>query len=287
MTLRHLEIFRTVCAEKSITKAAEKLNMTQPAVSIAIKEMEVFYDTKLFDRVNRRIYLTEAGGKLLEYADTISGQFKESVKVLRDKSNFKHCTIGVNVSIAETILPDIVKKVNDKLSDIHMNIVIGNSHEIAEKLSDNKIDFALMDINDSRHTYKSELLFEDKMLAFCLKSVCGKGKITLRELAEHNLLLREEGSGSRECVKEAFAAKKIREKPFVESTSTMSLIELMKCGLGIAMLPKYMTNLVKNDDINVMEISDANLKRCYYMHYNERKNMTMAAMSVMEIIRKL
>lgn len=286
MTLRHLDIFRTVCGENSITRAAEKLNMTQPAVSIAIKELEVFYDTKLFDRVNRRIYLTEAGERLLEYADTISNQFKESVEVLRDKSNFKSCTVGVNVSIAETILPGIVKKVREELPDIQMNLVIGNNHEIAEKLAENKIDFALMDISDSRHAYKSEMLFEDTMLALCVRTVCDKAKLTLDELSQYNLLLREKGSGSRECIDDAFASKKINKLPFVESTSTMSLIELMKSGLGITMLPGCLADSLEAD-VNIMEISDAELKRCYYMHYNGRRNMTAAAMSVMEIIRRL
>ena len=66
MTLRHLEIFRSVCQAESITLAAEHLNMTQPAVSQAIRELESFYRTKLFERMNRRIYITESGRTLLQ-----------------------------------------------------------------------------------------------------------------------------------------------------------------------------------------------------------------------------
>lgn len=61
MTLRHLEIFSAVCAQESFTRAAEQLNMAQPAVSLAIRELEVFYNVRLFERMNRRVYLTEAG----------------------------------------------------------------------------------------------------------------------------------------------------------------------------------------------------------------------------------
>ena len=84
MTLRHLEIFSTVCAQGSFTRAAEKLNMAQPAVSLAIRELEVFYNVRLFERMNRRVYLTEAGRTLWQYADTVLSQFQESVEVLRD-----------------------------------------------------------------------------------------------------------------------------------------------------------------------------------------------------------
>ena len=84
MTLRHLEIFSAVCAQESFTRAAEKLNMAQPAVSLAIRELEVFYNVRLFERMNRRVYLTEAGRTLRQYADTVLSQFQESVEVLRE-----------------------------------------------------------------------------------------------------------------------------------------------------------------------------------------------------------
>lgn len=83
MTLRHLEIFRAVCARESITLAAEHLNMTQPAVSLAVKELEAFYGVQLLERMNRRIYITDAGRSLLQYADAVLSQFEESVRVLR------------------------------------------------------------------------------------------------------------------------------------------------------------------------------------------------------------
>ena len=84
MTLRHLEIFSAVCAQESFTRAAEQLNMAQPAVSLAIRELETFYAVRLFERMNRRVYLTEAGRTLRQYADTVLSQFQESVEILRE-----------------------------------------------------------------------------------------------------------------------------------------------------------------------------------------------------------
>ena len=89
MTLRHLEIFSAVCAQESFTRAAEQLNMAQPAVSLAIRELEVFYNVRLFERMNRRVYLTEAGRTLRQYADTVLSQFQESVEVLRERVSWR------------------------------------------------------------------------------------------------------------------------------------------------------------------------------------------------------
>ena len=84
MTLRHLRIFSEVCRQESITLAAERMNMAQPAVSYAIRELESYYGTKLFERMNRRLYITESGEQLLLYADSILSQFDEARDVLRD-----------------------------------------------------------------------------------------------------------------------------------------------------------------------------------------------------------
>lgn len=84
MTLRHFHIFSTVCKKESITKAAEELNMAQPAVSFAIRELESYYGTKLFERMNRRLYITDAGKQLLVYADSVLAQCNEAKDVLSD-----------------------------------------------------------------------------------------------------------------------------------------------------------------------------------------------------------
>ena len=112
MTLRHLEIFRAVCARESITQAAEQLNMTQPAVSLAVKELEAFYGVQLLERMNRRIYITEAGRSLLQYADAVLNQFEESVRVLRDSGAHSHCSFGMTVTIGESRLPLILSRLS-------------------------------------------------------------------------------------------------------------------------------------------------------------------------------
>ena len=100
MTLRHLTIFRAVCQTESITLAAEHLNMTQPAVSLAVRELEDFYGVQLFERMNRRIYITEAGRTLLQYADKILSQYAESVQVLQEARHRGSCRFGVHVTLA-------------------------------------------------------------------------------------------------------------------------------------------------------------------------------------------
>ena len=145
MTIRHMQIFRAVCEQKNVTRAAELLGMTQPAVSIAIRELESYYNAKLFDRIGRRIYLTEAGQALLGYADAILSQFDEATQVLRSGTSFMRCRLGVNVSVGETILPDILDCLEDRIPGIKVEIYIGNTRNIEHRLSANDIDIAIAD----------------------------------------------------------------------------------------------------------------------------------------------
>ncbi len=145
MTIRHMQIFRAVCEQKNVTRAAELLGMTQPAVSIAIRELESYYNAKLFDRIGRRIYLTEAGQALLGYADAILSQFDEATQVLRSGTSFMRCRLGVNVSVGETILPDILDCLERRIPGIKVEIYIGNTRNIEHRLSANEIDVAVAD----------------------------------------------------------------------------------------------------------------------------------------------
>ena len=99
MTLKHLRIFAEVCRMESITEAAKNLNMAQPAVSNAIRELEAFYQVKLFERMNRRLYITNAGEYLRGYADSILTQFEESRDILQDIAASTRIRIGSNVSL--------------------------------------------------------------------------------------------------------------------------------------------------------------------------------------------
>ena len=145
MTLRHLEIFRAVCARESVTQAAEALNMTQPAVSIAVKELEAFYGVRLFERMNRRLYITEAGRSLLQYADTVLTQFQESVQVLRQGGVRGRCRFGMTVTIGETWLPAILTRLEGELPQLDAEAFIQNSRRTEEMVLQNEIDFALVD----------------------------------------------------------------------------------------------------------------------------------------------
>lgn len=288
MTIRHLQIFKTVCDCKSITAAAERLNITQPSVSMAVKELENFYDTILFDRINRRIYLTEEGTTLRQYADNLLALYDESVSVLRNKKHFMTCRIGVNVSVAETYLPRIVTAVRDNIPDIKLKIYIQNNEQIDQLLTDNGIDFAIYDkINDSK-ARTAKLLFQDTIVACCCADRYIHDSILPEQLSSLPLLLREQGSGMRAYIDAEFIKYGYPQNIAAESTSTLGLVELAEIGMGYALLPqKSAEKICAGHALKFMHIRGGFMLKKYYLTYNSNKFLNPTLLSVAKIFDML
>lgn len=286
MTLRHFQIFKTVCNEESITLAAEKMNMTQPAVSIAIKELESFYKVKLFERMNRRIFITEAGHCLLQYADTVLSQFEESISVIRDAAKFNKCCFGANVTIGETRLALLVKKITAAFPDYRIKAIVKNSREIEQMLLRNDIDFAVVDSVSTSANLKITRLFKRKMVAVCNPSYTDKNEMTLKELSQERLLLREEGSCTRTCSDAVFEAKSLPVTPFIESVSTFSLTQCAENGLGITILPEIIAKpAVAKGTLKIISISDAVFEREYLIIRHKNKYLTNCMNNIIDLIK--
>jgi DNA-binding transcriptional LysR family regulator len=259
----------------SITLAADELNMTQPAVSIAIKELEAFYNTKLFDRIGKKIYLTESGEKLRIYADTIKERFDLSVKDIRDKSNLVTCRIGVNVTIGESHLSDIIKKLNADITGLKLYVTVGNNRTIEEMLANNEIDFAITDTPSETKNLVVTKLYSEELAAVCLPSFTKKDTVTIKELSEMPLLLREKGSGCSNCIDSLFDNFGCFPEPIVQSISNLTLINLVQSGSGVTILPE---SLVKNEIVNGslkrLTVSDGSFTRDYYLIYHNRKYLS-------------
>jgi DNA-binding transcriptional LysR family regulator len=133
MTIRHMIIFRTVCENGyNSTKAAEVLQMTQPAVSLAIKELEQYYGVHLFDRIGRRLQITDAGQHFLQYAIHISDLFSDMETGLRDWDSKGVLRIGASITIGSQFLPNYVKAFSELCPELDVRVTVEN--EVADNM---------------------------------------------------------------------------------------------------------------------------------------------------------
>ncbi len=312
MTLKHLNIFSEVCQAGSITKAAEKLNMAQPAVSNAIRELEVYYDVKLFDRMNRRIYITEAGQTLLKYADSILLQFEESKTILRDNGAFTEIRIGSNVAFGTDYLPRIASDFKALYPGIPIRLSIFGSARIREALLHNQLDFAIVDNAAEMNELHRLPLTSDEMTALCspdfsylprlvqkrasaaetnpADSPDTNGRTALLSIPDLNgipLLLREPGSGSRDLLDRLFHHEKLSPVIAVESSSTQALIELAIRGHGIIFLSAPSARpYVNAGTLTALPFDSTELTRNYSLIYHRNKYMTESMKCFLSYLQK-
>ena len=275
MTLRHLEVFIAVCECKSVTHAADRLYMSQPAVSIAIKELESYYGVPLFIRANRTIYLTEQGEVLFLEAKQIINQYEHTRVMLNDNSKFNRVSLGINAATAETEFSNLIKKVRKTDLEIEYSLKVGPAIKLEEMLMENKLDMAILDVIENPKQFVAEKLYEDDMLVVCNPDFYDNDEITLKELGKHPLYLQQRGMNSRKCVEYGLLHAGVNPIVKAEANSTLALVQLAKLGNGFAVLSSGTAERFARDaGLRIVHTPPNSFHRHFFLVHHKNKNLT-------------
>lgn len=236
MTRKHFTIFVEVCRFLNFSQAAEALNTTQPAVSLAVKELESHYGVALFERMNRRVYLTPAGEALLATAQDVLRGFQEAEETLGQGRPLA-LRVGANVSFGEAGLAQVLGRFRQEHPQVRLRALVANSDKIQSLLAENQLDVGIVDGLGVSERLRAQPLYQEDLV---LAAAPGRfpAPATVEELAALPLLLREPGSGLRSSVDRVFSQQGLAPQPLLESTSTAALAQVAKAGLGVAILPE-------------------------------------------------
>ena len=236
MTSKHFTIFVEVCRFLNFSQAAEALNTTQPAVSLAVKELESHYGVALFERMNRRVYLTPAGEALLATAQDVLRGFQEAEETLGQGRPLA-LRVGANVSFGEAGLAQVLGRFRQEHPQVRLRALVANSDKIQSLLAENQLDVGIVDGLGVSERLRAQPLYQEDLV---LAAAPGRfpAPATVEELAALPLLLREPGSGLRSSVDRVFSQQGLAPQPLLESTSTAALAQAAKAGLGVAILPE-------------------------------------------------
>ena len=289
MTIRHMVIFRTVCENGyNSTKAASVLHMTQPAVSLAIKELEQYYGVRLFDRIGRRLRITDAGQHFLQYAIHISDLFSDMESNLRDWGSRGILRVGASITIGSQFMPGYVKAFSEICPGIDVRVTIEQSERLEHKILANELDFALIEGIAHDPGLIMDAYMEDHLSVIC---AVGNGwtegqTISLADFQKQRLLLREKGSGTREVFEREIAQAGIRIDPVWEAMSTTALVNAVINGLGISVLPyRLILPALRQGLICTVRVQGLNFSRNFYIIHHKDKFLTGAARRFISMCR--
>jgi DNA-binding transcriptional LysR family regulator len=193
----------------SFNKAAETLHMTQPAVTFQVRQLEEYFNTRLFDRTHNRISLTEAGARVYQYSDKIFELYGEMENAVREMTGeiSGSLTIGASTTIAEYMLPALLGDFRAKYPDVSIHLKVSNTDGIVSMVENNTIDLGVVEAPVSNKNLVVDECRRDHLVAIMPPGhpKAQLEKVTLDELLQYPFICREEGSGTREVIAEHLA----------------------------------------------------------------------------------
>ena len=206
MADRRLQVFHTVARLLSFTKAAESLHMTQPAVTFQVRQLEEYFNTRLFDRTHNRISLTEAGQRVYGFSDRIFELYSEMENAVRDMTGEISgvLVMGASTTIAEYMLPALLGDFKKKYPDVNVHLRVSNSDGIVSMVENNDIDLGVVEAPVMNKNLVVEECRKDRLVAIVspLHALAANRQVQVGELMSDAFIVREEGSGTREVIQD-------------------------------------------------------------------------------------
>ncbi len=243
MEIDHLKSFASIAQEKSFSRAAQKQYISQPAISMQMKALEEEVGQALFDRGKREVQLTEAGKIVHSHAKAIFNEIKcthDEIDAIQ-KLVRGHLVIGCSDTISSYLLPSVLSEFLAKYPAIEVALHNRHTPEIIRMVLDREVDCGIVTLPVGENDCEVQRLFSYKNVALCTgEHICTQnGTITVQALAQHRLLLLEQGTQNRLLVDEAFKDAQVRHTSVMEFGSVEVQKAFAKAGLGIAIIPDF------------------------------------------------
>lgn len=234
-----METFLTVCKYLNYTKAAQELNLTQPAVSQHIRYLENFYQVQLFYHTGKKVELTRAGELLRNSALTFKHDEIYLSRMLQDTAkNTRNFAFGATLSVAEFMLPPDLKRLICAYPQSHIRMEVANTRELLSKLDAGKLDFAVVEGEFPREEYEFLLYRKEPYIPVASRKKAEQYRnAEFRELLSERLILREPGSGTREILEQELRRRGMTTDDFLQITelgNIGAIQAMLRADLGIS-----------------------------------------------------
>lgn len=270
-----LKVFSTIVEEGSFSKAAEKLLITQPAVSLQVKSLENFFSMKLIYRKKREMRLTEAGRLVYGYAKKFEAIYENLIKeASRYKIKEKALSIGATVIPGKYFLPNIICMFGKSHPEITIKLEIDKNRNIMQRLMNMDIDFGVVtNPLDSRKVVCEKFIQYD--LALIAPASFPKDKISLKELLNERMIMREEDSGvatcfGRFCLNHGYDMKRFQISAILDCNESVKFAVKEGRGLGIVAKCTILSECSQGS-IKIVRLKEGELNHYFYLAYRPEK----------------
>ncbi|MBM1194125.1 LysR family transcriptional regulator [Pseudomonas weihenstephanensis] len=246
ITFRQLQVFNEVCDLRSYSRAAEEMSLTQPAVSLQIRQLEELVGQPLFDYVGKKLYMTEAAEALQRASRDIFDRLENLDMQLSDLLGSLQGQLKLAVeSSAKYFVPHLFAAFKRLHPEVNLQLTVVNRAQAVRRLSDNRDDLVIMSMVPLDMGLEFLPFLNNPIIAVAPPDhpLSQRESLQLQELEPFTLLMREQGSGTRRACEEYFKEKRVHFKHTLEVASTDAQRECAVAGLGVALLTRHAVSL--------------------------------------------
>jgi len=292
LNLKQLEAFYLVIRRKSFTRAAEELNVTQPAVTIQVKSLEKSLNLKLIQQVGKRMQLTEAGEILYQYAEKIFDLVSDANEKMRDFRKLMRGTlqIGTTKNYARYIMPALLSEFQRRFPRIKVILDEGNSEDMAKSVLEKKNELALISQLNLDRKIKSIYFstVEFVLVASPEHRFSQRKSISLRELNGEPVILREKGSGSRTAILRKFQEYGIWPSVIIEASSLDFIVGYVKQNKAVSFMFKPdIQEELERGTLRVILIEEGNIIFFTDIIYHSEKSLSPPSQAFLKMVAEL
>ncbi|KFF07536.1 LysR family transcriptional regulator [Flavobacterium reichenbachii] len=270
MEIRHLKLIKAIVEEGSITKAIDKLHLTQSALSHQLKEAEYQLGTAIFLRINKKLVLTKAGEKIYELANEILNKLTETETQIKQMIFGEHGEIRISTECFSSYhwLPSVLKQFHLLYPNVELKIVIEATHMPLQKLLDNTIDIAIVSDQIKDSSIKYTELFQDEVVMVVSEnhSWADKKYVIAEDFAHEHLIIHSLPMETVTIHQFFLAPAKITPKKITPMPLTEASLEMVKADMGIMSMAKWaLQPYLKSNTVKAVKVGKNGLKRKHFI----------------------
>jgi DNA-binding transcriptional LysR family regulator len=286
-TLHQLRIYLKVTETLSITKTAEKLNLTQPAISIQLKNFQDQFDYPLIEIINKKIQVTGLGKEIAIAAESI---ITEIDNINYKSQNYKNKLAGhlklAIVSTGKYIMPYFLSEYLKQNSGVDLTMDVTNYSKVLSSLLQYEIDFALISHDPENNKFEKFDLISNELFLVGNNTI-NNGTIGNKSITDSTFLFREEGSRTRLVMENFIAKNKIKIKKKIELTSNEAVKQAVIAGLGLSIMPLIgIRNEIENGTLKVIPIKGLPIQTTWRLIWLKEKKLSPIAESYLNYLTK-
>jgi DNA-binding transcriptional LysR family regulator len=291
MELRLLRTFRAVAEAGSFTQAAARIHLTQAAVSVHIRQLEEEIGTPLFLRVNKKLYLTEAGRALLDHAEAILRAHDEAKAALASlgQSSRGRLRIGVtSTTFTLQPLPEILSEIKRRFALLDLTVVGGTSERIVEQILAGHLDVGIVSLPVEASDLTTETLRSDRLVAVMNPThrLAGEKSVTMDVLTAEPLILSEHGGNTRRLLDLFFEKHHLEPTIIMELQRTEAIIKMVELGFGVTILPQGAVRTgVARGTLRAVAVKELNLRWQFGVAYLKSDYIAPALEAFLKLCR--